>query len=93
MNLTFSPRAWYEYTGWQLEDRKTLKRINALIKDIERNGNTGIGKPEPLRNFEGYWSRRINEADRLVYKISGTNTPESGDNRVLYIVQCKSHYE
>ncbi len=93
MNLTFSPRAWYEYTGWQLEDRKTLKRINALIKDIERNGNTGIGKPEPLRNFEGYWSRRINEADRLVYKISGTNTPEAGDNRVLYIVQCKSHYE
>ncbi len=93
MNLMFSPRAWYEYTGWQLEDKKTLKRINALIKDIERNGNTGIGKPEPLRNFEGYWSRRINEADRLVYKISGTSTPESGDNRVLYIAQCKSHYE
>ena len=89
----FSPRAWYEYTGWQLEDKKTLKRINALIKDIERNGNTGIGKPEPLRNFEGYWSRRINEADRLAYKISGTVSPESGDNRVLYIVQCKSHYE
>jgi len=62
MNLIFSPRAWYEYTGWQLEDRKTLRRINLLIKDIERNGNTGIGKPEPLRDFNGYWSRRINVA-------------------------------
>ena len=49
MTVTFSPRAWYEYTGWQLEDKKTLKRINALIKDIERNGNSGIGNPEPLR--------------------------------------------
>ena len=56
MTVTFSPRAWYEYTGWQLEDKKTLKRINALIKDIERNGNSGIGKPEPLRNWDGYWS-------------------------------------
>ena len=61
MNLTFSPRAWYEYTGWQLEDKKILKRINLLIKDIERNGNTGIGKPEPLRDWDGYWSRRIND--------------------------------
>ena len=93
MNITFSPRAWYEYTGWQLEDKKTLKRINALIKDIERNGNAGIGKPEPLRNFNGYWSRRINEEDRLVYKLTGTNTPETGDTRVLYIAQCKTHYE
>ena len=93
MSITFSPRAWYEYTGWQLEDKKTLKRINALIKDIERNGNTGIGKPEPLRNFDGYWSRRINEEDRLVYKLTGTNTSESGDLRVLYIAQCKTHYE
>ena len=48
MNLIFSPRAWYEYTGWQLEDKKILKRINLLIKDIERNGNTGIGKPHFL---------------------------------------------
>ena len=47
MNVNFTPRAWYEYTGWQLEDKKILKRINLLIKDIERNGNTGIGKPEP----------------------------------------------
>ena len=59
MNVNFTPRAWYEYTGWQLEDKKILKRINLLIKDIERNGNTGIGKPEPLRNMNGCWSRRI----------------------------------
>ena len=52
MNVNFTPRAWYEYTGWQLEDKKILKRINLLIKDIERNGNTGIGKPEPLRNMD-----------------------------------------
>ena len=93
MNLVFSPRAWYEYTGWQLEDRKTLRRINLLIKDIERNGNTGIGKPEPLRDFNGYWSRRINETDRLVYKLTGTNSPDQGDTRELFIVQCKTHYE
>ena len=71
MLITFAPRAWYEYTGWQLEDKKILKRINALIKDIERNGNTGIGKPEPLRGLNGYWSRRITDEHRLVYKISG----------------------
>ena len=93
MNLTFSPRAWYEYTGWQIEDKKTLKRINLLIKDIERNGNSGIGKPEPLRNWDGYWSRRINDKDRFVYKLEGTNTPDGGDQRILFIVQCKSHYE
>lgn len=88
MTITFSPRAWYEYTGWQLEDKKTLKRINALIKDIERNGNTGIGKPEPLRNWDGYWSRRIDDCNRLVYKISGAE-----DFKTLLIAQCKSHYE
>ena len=51
MQIVFSQRAWYEYTGWQLEDKKTLKRINALIKAIERNGNSGIGKTEPLKNL------------------------------------------
>lgn len=88
MQIVFSPRAWYEYTGWQQEDKKTLKRINALIKDIERNGNTGIGKPEPLKNFDGYWSRRIDDANRLVYKLSG----ECADRKLL-IAQCASHYE
>ena len=88
MIIEFSPRAWYEYTGWQFEDKKTLKRINTLIKDIERNGNTGIGKPEPLRgDLSGYWSRRIDDANRLVYKLTGT-----GDEQKLIIVQCETHY-
>ena len=65
-----------------------MKRINALIKDIERNGNTGIGKPEPLRNWNGYWSRRIDDANRLVYRIIG-----EGDAQELVILQCASHYE
>lgn len=93
MNLIFSPRAWYEYTGWQLEDKKILKRINLLIKDIERNGNAGIGKPEPLRNMNGYWSRRINDEHRLVYKLTGTSDPAQGDTRELFIAQCATHYE
>ena len=88
MQIVFSPRAWYEYTGWQLEDKKTLKRINALIKDIERNGTVGIGKPEPLKNFDGYWSRRIDDTNRLVYKLSG-----EGASQKLLIAQCRSHYE
>lgn len=88
MNIVFTPRAWYEYTGWQLEDKKTLKRINALIKDIERNGYTGIGKPEPLKNFNGYWSRRIDETNRLVYRLIG-----EGESSELVIVQCATHYE
>ena len=88
MQIVFSPRAWYEYTRWQLEDKKTLKRINALIKDIERNGNTGIGKPEPLKDFDGYWSRRIDDANRLVYKLVG-----GGESQKLLIAQCATHYE
>lgn len=88
MNVNFTPRAWYEYTSWQLEDKKILKRINMLVKDIERNGNTGIGKPEPLRNMNGYWSRRINDEHRLVYKIIGVD-----DSRELVIFQCATHYE
>ena len=70
MNVNFTPRAWYEYTGWQLEDKKILKRINLLVKDIERNGNTGIGKPEPLKgDLTVWWSVRIDEANRLVFQI------------------------
>ncbi len=88
MNVTFAPRAWYEYTGWQLEDKKTLKRINSLIKDIMRNGNAGIGKPEPLKGTNGYWSRRIDEENRLVYKLTG-----EGEDQKLLIAQCSSHYE
>lgn len=77
--------AWEEYLEWQLEDKKTLKKINALIKDIQRNGNTGIGKPEPLvDNKSGWWSRRIDEKNRIVYKII---------NDKLIIASCKGHYD
>jgi len=76
--------AWEDYLYWQSQDRKTLKRINQLLQDIDRNGNTGIGRPEPLKgNFQGYWSRRIDEYNRLVYHII--------DNKIE-ILQCRSHY-
>lgn len=76
--------SWEDYVYWQNQDRKTLKRINALIKDIDRNGYDGIGKPEPLRgDLSGFWSRRIDDKNRIVYRIR--------DNRIE-IVQCGSHY-
>lgn len=84
MNVIFTEQAWEEYTAWQLEDKKTLKRINLLIQDIQRNGHEGLGKPEPLRfDLSGYWSRRINEKDRLVYKI---------DEKNVYVLQCRYNY-
>lgn len=77
--------AWEEYLEWQLEDKKALKKINALIKDIQRNGNTGIGKSEPLvDNKSGWWSRRIDEKNRIVYKII--------DDKLI-IASCKGHYD
>ena len=76
--------AWEDYLFWQTQDKKTLKRINLLIKDIERNGNQGRGKPEALKgDLQGYWSRRIDEKNRLVYQIS---------NNEIKIVQCRTHY-
>lgn len=86
MNKVWAPEAWDDYVWWQSQDRKTLKRINALIKDIERNGlSEGIGKPEPLRGeLSGFWSRRIDEKNRLVYRIVGTD---------LEIASCRSHYD
>lgn len=82
----FSSNAWEEYLSWQIEDRKTLKRINRLIQDIERNGNDeGIGKPEPLKHeLQGYWSRRIDETNRLVY---------TSNEEEIIILQCKYHYQ
>ena len=69
---------------WQTQDKKTLKRINALLKDIDRNGYEGIGKPEPLTgNWSGYWSRRIDEKNRLVYRIV---------DETIRIAQCRTHY-
>ena len=85
MNVVFTPTAWKHYTEWQVEDKKMVKRINELIKDINRNGLLhGIGKPEPLRgNLAGFWSRRINDKDRLIYKIDEDN---------VYILACRYHY-
>ena len=77
-------KAWDEYVAWNKEDRKIFDKINVLIKDIERNGvNKGIGKPEKLRYRDG-WSRRIDEKNRLVYKID--------EHGYIYILSCKGHY-
>lgn len=85
MNKRWGDKAWEDYISWQMEDKKTLKRINELIKDIERNGALiGIGKPEHLRYEDGY-SRRIDDKNRLVYEID-----EYG---FIYIKACKGHYE
>ena len=84
MNKVFTSNGWENYIYWQTEDKKTLKKINTLLKDIDRNGNEGIGKPEPLiGNLSGFWSRRINEKDRLIYKIDEYN---------IYILSCRYHY-
>lgn len=84
MNKIFTHTAWKEYQYWQKENRQVLKRINELIKDIERNGNTGIGKPEPLKHeLAGYWSRRINNEHRLIYSIEENN---------INIISCLGHY-
>ena len=69
MRITFSKNAWDDYLSWQVEDKKMLKKINELIKDIQRNSYTGIGKPEPLKfDLSGYWSRRIDREHRIVYQ-------------------------
>jgi toxin YoeB len=84
--LIWHDSAWADYLWWQTQDKKTLKRINQLISDIERNGNDGIGKPEPLKgNLVGFWSRRIDDTNRLVYCI----LEDSGN---IQIAQCKGHY-
>ena len=84
-NISFSNRAWGEYIYWQNQDKKTLKRINILLQDISRNKFAGIGKPEPLKGeLSGFWSRRIDDTNRIVYKIN---------NDVLEISQCRTHYK
>jgi toxin YoeB len=85
MRLSWYSDAWEDYLYWQAQDKKILKKINELIKDIERNEYTGIGKPEPLKeDLAGWWSRRINNADRLIYRIDGD---------FCIILQCKGHYQ
>ena len=83
MKKIFSDEGWADYVYWQTQDKKTLRRVNALLQDIERNGNEGIGNPELLKGHSGYWSRRINEKDRLVYKVLGQE---------ILIAQCRTHY-
>ena len=78
-------RAWVDYLIWQGQDKKTLKKVNVLIKDIERNPYDGLGKPEPLKHeLSGWWSRHIDDKNRIVYRIK---------DEKLEISQCKGHYE
>lgn len=84
MKKIWFDEAWEDYLYWQRQDKKTLKRINKLLQDIERNGYSGIGKPEPLkRNLTGYWSVKIDNKNRIVFSIV---------NETLEIIQCGSHY-
>ena len=83
-NLSWTKEAWSDYLYWQGQDKKTLKRINKLIKDALRTPYDGIGKPEELKNnLSGYWSRRVDDTNRLVYTV---------DNTVLSIISCRYHY-
>ena len=85
MRLLWEDRAWDDYLYWQTTDKKTLRRINEIIKDIRRNCFEGIGKPEPLRGFlSGKWSRRIDEKNRIVYYVQ---------EDVIYIWSCRGHYD
>lgn len=85
MNKAWFDEAWEDYLYWQLQDKKMLKRINTLLKDIERNSFEGLGKPEPLKGeLSGFWSRRIDDTHRLVYRIRGG---------VLEVLSCKGHYD
>lgn len=85
MDFLFTPNAWDDYSFWGENDKKTRKKINDLLKDISRNGaSEGVGKPEPLTgNLKGFYSRRINDKDRLIYKVEG-NT--------ITIISCRYHY-
>ena len=90
MNKAFTDIGWEDYLYWQTEDRKTedrktLRKINTLLKDIERNGNEGIGKPEPLTgDLSGFWSRRINQKNRLIYALEMDQ---------IIIIACRYHYD
>ena len=84
LNIMWTAEAWEDYVYWQGQDKKTLKRINQLIKEVQRSPFEGIGKPEPLKeNLTGFWSRRIDETNRLVYEVTNTQ---------INIVSCRYHY-
>lgn len=85
MKLLWEDSAWEDYCYWQTQDKKTLKRINMLIRDIQRNPFYGIGKPEALKeDLSGWWSRRIDEVNRIVYREK---------NGAIEIISCRDHYE
>ena len=84
MILSWAEKVWEDYLYWQQTDKKNLKRINTLVKNIARDPFSGLGDPEPLKhNWSGYWSRRIDREHRLVYKVT---------NEAIIIVQCRYHY-
>ena len=88
MKIVFSSKAWEDYTYWANNDRKSLKRLNSLIKECQRHPFEGSGKPEPLKgDFKGWWSRRLTGEDRLVYRVEG-----KADDQRLEIAQCRFHY-
>ena len=88
MKLVFADRAWQDYLHWQATDPNVLERLNGLLKQCQRDPFKGTGKPEPLRgDLQGWWSRRITVADRLVYLVGG-----KGDAQALEIAQCRFHY-
>lgn len=81
----WADEAWEDYLYWQSQDRKTLRRINQLLRDVESRGHAGLGKPEPLKHqWQGYWSRRIDDTHRLIYRVM--------DGRIE-IAQCRAHYD
>lgn len=85
MNIQFSSRAWEDYLYWQKLDKKILKKVNELLKDISRSPYEGIGKPEPLKHaLSGFWSRRITDEHRLVYRVEG---------KTIQVAQARYHYE
>ena len=84
MRLLWEDRAWDDYLYWQAQDKKILKRINVLIEEMKRTPFEGRGKPEPLKgNLSGYWSRRIDDVNRIVY---------FEENHMIYVISCRSHY-
>lgn len=88
MHAHFTPHAWDDYLHWQTADKSTLRKLNALIKDTQRNPFVGLGQPEPLKgNLSGWWSRRITQEHRMVYRIVG-----EGDTQALQIAMCRYHY-
>jgi len=88
MRIAWTANAWDDYLHWQQTDQKIMGSINDLINDIIRDPFKGLGKPEPLKHaLQGFWSRRITQEDRLIYRVSG-----KGDSQQLEIIQCRYHY-